>query len=182
MRTVERWRQDGAPQEDQRPHACRPAPSHKLTEEERQRILETTRCAEFQSLPPSQIVPVLADRGEYIASESSIYRILHEHQQQHHRGKAKNPAKRSEPTSHCAKAANEVWMWDISWLPGPVRGMYYYLYLILDLCFLQSKNACFCRERTNAPGPAFLLLATCHNRMANPVAWTVKNNEMTVVH
>ena len=54
--------------------------------------------------------------------------------------------------------------------------------LLTDVCFLQSKNACFCRERTNAPGPAFLLLATCHNRMANPVAWTVKNNEMTVVH
>ena len=133
MRTVERWRQDGSPKEDQRPHACRTAPAHKLTEEERQRILETTRCAEFQSLPPSQIVPILADRGEYIGSESSIYRILHEHQQQYHRGKAKNPGKRSEPTSHCAKAANEVWMWDISWLPGPVRGMYYYLYLILDL-------------------------------------------------
>ena len=56
------------------------------------------------------------------------------------------------------------------------------LFLSPVVCFLQSKNACFCRERTNAPGPAFLLLATCHNRMANPVAWTVKNNEMTVVH
>ena len=49
-------------------------------------------------------------------------------------------------------------------------------------CFLQAKNACICNGRTNAPGPAFLLLATCHNRMANPVTWPVKNNEMTVVH
>ena len=95
--------------------------------------MEITRQEEFKSLPPSQIVPILADRGEYIASESSMYRVLHENNQQHHRGKAKNPGKSSEPTSHCATAANQVWMWDISWLPGPVRGMYFYLYLILDL-------------------------------------------------
>ena len=132
-RTVERWRQTGVPKEDQRPYANRPSPAHKLTEQEQQKILDITRQVEFQSLPPSQIVPILADRGEYIASESSIYRLLHTHQQQHHRGRAKDPGKRSEPTSHCAKTANEVWMWDITWLPGPVRGMYYYLYLILDL-------------------------------------------------
>ena len=49
-------------------------------------------------------------------------------------------------------------------------------------CFLQTKNAYHCSRRTNEPRPAFLLLATCHNRMANPVTWPVKNNEMTVVH
>lgn len=133
VRTVERWRQEGAPEEDQRPHAKRTSPSHKLSEEEKQKILEITRQVEFQSLPPSQIVPILADRGEYIASESSLYRILHEHNQQNHRGKAKKPGKPKAPTSHCAKAGNQVWMWDITWLPGPIRGMYYYLYLILDL-------------------------------------------------
>jgi len=133
VRTVERWRQEGSPKEDQRPYAQRPVPSHKLSEAEKQKILAITRQAEFQSMPPSQIVPILADRGEYIASESSMYRVLHAHNQQHHRGKAKNPGKKSEPTSHCATAANQVWMWDITWLPGPIRGMYYYLYLILDL-------------------------------------------------
>ena len=49
-------------------------------------------------------------------------------------------------------------------------------------CFLQAKNACICNGRSNGPGSAFLLLATSHKRMANPVTWTVKNNEMTVVH
>ena len=50
------------------------------------------------------------------------------------------------------------------------------------VCFLQAKNACICNGRSNGPGSAFLLLATSHKRMANPVTWTVKNNEMTVVH
>ena len=62
-----------------------------------------------------------------------MYRVLHENDQQHHRGKTKNPGKTKVPTSHCATAGNQVWMWDITWLPGPVRGMYFYLYLILDL-------------------------------------------------
>ena len=62
-----------------------------------------------------------------------MYRVLHESNQQHHRGKAEKPGKAKAPTSHCATAANEVWMWDITWLSGPVRGMYFYLYLILDL-------------------------------------------------
>ena len=52
----------------------------------------------------------------------------------------------------------------------------------LARCFLQAKNACICNGRSNGPGSAFLLLATSHKRMANPVTWTVKNNEMTVVH
>jgi putative transposase len=82
--------------------------------------------------PPSQIVPDLADQGIYIASESSIYRVLHERNLQNHRGKSKAPQKRPIST-HYATGPNQVWMWDITYLPGPVRGTYYYLYLILDL-------------------------------------------------
>lgn len=52
--------------------------------------------------------------------------------QQHHRGKSKKPCSRPIST-HSAAGSNEVWMWDITWLPGPAKGIYYYLYLILDL-------------------------------------------------
>ncbi|WP_397378583.1 IS3 family transposase [Paenibacillus sp. YYML68] len=132
QRTLQRWRKEGAPQEDQRPHAVRPAPSHKLSEVERQQIIEVVNQPAYKSLPPSQIVPRLADEGVYMASESTFYRVMHAHGQQHHRGRSKKPV--SKPlTSHCAVAANQVWMWDITWLPGPVKGLFYYLYLILDL-------------------------------------------------
>lgn len=51
---------------------------------------------------------------------------------QHHRGRSKKPC--SKPIStHCATGPNQVWMWDITWLPGPAKGIYFYLYLILDL-------------------------------------------------
>lgn len=110
----------------------RPVPKNKLTEEEREGILKVANSRRFKSLPPSQIVPTLADEGVYLASESSFYRVLKENNQQHHRGRSKKPS--SKPLStHCATGPNQVWMWDITWLPGPIRGVYYYLYLIIDL-------------------------------------------------
>ena len=108
------------------------SPSHKLSEPEVEQILEVINQTEFKSLPPSQIVPRLADQGVYLASESTFYRIMHQHKQQHHRGRSQKPS--SKPlTSHCAIKPNQVWMWDITWLPGPVKGIFFYLYLILDL-------------------------------------------------
>jgi len=132
QRTLQRWRSNARPLEDQRPLANRQSPRNKLSEEEIRIILEVVNQPEFQSLPPSQIVPILADRGIYLASESTYYRILRRHNRQHYRGRSKRPS--SKPVStHCATGTNQVWMWDITWLPGPAKGIYFYLYLILDL-------------------------------------------------
>ena len=110
-RTLQRWCKEGAPADDQRPLAKRPAPANKLTDEERKAILDVVNQPEFQSLPPSQIVPILADQGTYLASESTMYRVMHEAKEQHHRGRSKAPS--SKPIStHCATAPNRVWSWD----------------------------------------------------------------------
>lgn len=132
QRTLQRWRSKPSPLEDQRKHAKRPAPANKLSQEERQAILETVNQPKYKSLPPSQIVPRLADQGIYLASESTFYRVLKENNMQHHRGKAKKPCPKPIST-HYATGPNQVWMWDITWLPGPAKGIYFYLYLILDL-------------------------------------------------
>jgi len=132
QRTLQRWQNKATPLEDQRPHASRPVPKNKLSEAEQQSIITICNQPEFQSLPPSQIVPILADREIYIASESSFYRVLNHHNMQHHRGRSKQPSCKPVST-HCATEPNQVWMWDITWLAGPVRGIYFYLYLILDL-------------------------------------------------
>ena len=87
---------------------------------------------EYADLPPSQIVPILADKGKYIASESSYYRVLREANEMKHRGLSKPPVKRAIST-HSATAPNQVWMWDITYLNGPIKGKHYYLYLISDL-------------------------------------------------
>ena len=85
-RTIQRWRKnDGLTRGDRRPDAIRPAPSHALTAEERARIVEVANEARFAETPPARIVPVLADEGVYIASESSFHRVLRAHGQMNRR-------------------------------------------------------------------------------------------------
>jgi putative transposase len=89
VRTYQRWTGAGRIKTDGRPTAQRPEPCNKLSAVERERVLQTCHQDVYANLPPSQIVPRLADRGEYIASESTFYRILRQADEQHHRGRAK---------------------------------------------------------------------------------------------
>ncbi len=77
-------------------------------------------------------MPALADRGIYVASEATFYRVLREANMCHHRRKGKIPTHREVP-SLFATAPNQVWMWDITYLRGPIKGTYFYLYVISDL-------------------------------------------------
>ena len=133
LRTYKRWYCDGEIKEDQRPMCQRPEPANKLTPKERQDVLTVCNLAEYASLPPSQIVPDLLDKKTYVASESSFYRILKEEGQLQHRGKAKEPRKYAKPTSYKATQANQIWSWDITYLPSPIKGQFYYLYLFEDI-------------------------------------------------
>ncbi len=133
IRTFQRWSSGNEVQCDRRPTASHAVPLNKLSDDERQQILDICCRLEFANLPPSQIVPILADRGEYIASESTFYRVLKEENLLHHRGRDKPRGSTKKPTSHTAKAANQVWTWDISYLPTTVIGRYFYLYMIVDI-------------------------------------------------
>ncbi len=134
LRTFQRWTQEaGQISQDQRAQAQRPEPANKLSEQERAQVLAICNQPAYANLPPSQIVPRLADQGLYLASESSFYRILKAADQLHHRGRAKDRQKSRPPTTHQARAANEVWTWDISYLPSGVRGRFFYLYLIMNI-------------------------------------------------
>ena len=120
-------------QEDKRPIAPRPEPANKLSEQERQTIIDISNAPEYASLPPSQIVPTLLDKGEYIASEATFYRVLKEEGQLSRRGRQRSRQKASRPTSYTATGPNQVFTWDITYLPSQVRGQHYYLYVIEDV-------------------------------------------------
>jgi len=107
-------------------------PANRLVEDERQRILEVIKRPEFASKPPSQIVPILADQGEYLASESTFYREMKKNNQLAHRGKSKAPT-HSRPQPLVAIGPNQVWSWDITYLASTVVGIFFYLYLIMDV-------------------------------------------------
>jgi len=83
--------------------------SHRLTDEERQRILLTCNEPEFAALAPGQIVPILADRGVYIGSERSFYRVLHAHGQAHRRGRARPPQEPRPVPRLEARGPNQLW-------------------------------------------------------------------------
>ncbi len=135
VRTLQRWRPKGetSVKADQRPLAERPAPANQLSQAERDAILSVCNQPEYASLPPSQIVPKLADQGIYLGSESSFYRILHAHEQLHHRGYARAPQRRRKLVTHTAWAPDQVWTWDVTWLPSTTKGCFFYLYLVEDL-------------------------------------------------
>lgn len=134
-RTLRRWKPAGTDRvkPDRRPQARRPAPRNRLTPEERQQILDVCNQPKYASLPPSQVVPKLADQGIYLASESTFYRVLKAEGQQHERGRAQKRRPSGRPRTHLAQGPNQVWMWDITFLPSLVRGQFYYLYLVEDL-------------------------------------------------
>jgi transposase InsO family protein len=129
-RTVRRWRDAGVGDDGRAgPHTT---PAHALTPEERVRIVEVATSAEFRDVSPKQIVPRLADQGIYIASESSFYRVLHDEALMAHREPSR-PRTRHKPNEYVATAPGQVWTWDITYLRGPVRGTFFYLYLVLDI-------------------------------------------------
>jgi transposase InsO family protein len=133
VRTYERWLMAGEVGEDGRPGAQHSAPAHKLTTAERAQVIAVCHEARFADLPPSQIVPRLADEGTYLASEASFYRLLRDQGEQQHRGRAAKPTA-SEPPRHLATGPNSVWSWDITFLAcSSVVGQFFYLYAILDL-------------------------------------------------
>ena len=130
VRGVARWRKDlsvGDPRNG--PHT---PPPQKLSPEEREKVIETVNSPEFRDLSPHQIVSILADRNTYIASESTMFRILREENMLAHREQSK-PRKTRRPDEYVATKPNQVWAWDITYLQSPIKGKYFYLYLILDV-------------------------------------------------
>ncbi len=102
------------------------------TSVDKEAVLEILHSEEFADMPPCEIVPTLADRDLYIASESTFHRILREEKENRHRGLAKNSERKPKET-HKATAPNQVWMWDITYLYSHVKGIFHYLYLATDL-------------------------------------------------
>ncbi|MCP4720742.1 MAG: IS3 family transposase [Desulfobacteraceae bacterium] len=107
-------------------------PSNKLCAQERQTVLKIANSPECRDLSPNQIVPKLADMGIYLASESTFYRILRDEKLINHREPSK-PASSPRPREHVATGPCQVWSWDITYLKTDVKGIFLYLYMIMDV-------------------------------------------------
>lgn len=130
-RTLQRWQEDSNCG-DRRPQRVQ-CPHNRFSDLERQRTLSVLNSEEYGHLPPSQIVPRLADKGQYVASESTMYRLLRHTGQLAHRGRQRPSQPLQKPRALSAKAPNEIYSWDITYLPAALKGRFHYLYLFLDL-------------------------------------------------
>lgn len=131
-RCLQRWGLPGAGGDDDRRAGPLTKPANALSEAERREVLAAVNAPGNCDLSPKQIVPRLADEGRYLASESTIYRILHDADQLAHRGPARAPT-RHHATAHVATGPNQVWSWDITYLRSALNGRFYYLYMVVDV-------------------------------------------------
>lgn len=126
-RCVQRWTVDG---QDGR-LGPKHAPANRLSAAEQRDVVAVAISPEFRDQSPKQIVPKLADRGIYLASESTFYRVLDAENLLRRRGRARPPTKR--PREHVADGPWQLASWDITYLRGPARGEFFYLYLVEDV-------------------------------------------------
>ena len=127
-RRLQRWRKKAV---DGRTGGLRTS-DQKLTEVEKDAIVEAFHQPEYVDQPIRSAWVKMIDADLCLCSAATAYRVLAE------RGaKRRLTARRASPQRRPpvleATAVNQVWTWDITYLPSPVRGAYYYLYCVQDL-------------------------------------------------
>ena len=157
-RTPQRWKHDGIG--DDRRAGPLTQPANALADTERAKILEIANTPEFRDKSPKQIVPILVDRDQYIASEATFYRVLRDARQIHHRASSKAPSKRHRPEAYTATGPNQVWSWDITYLRSTLRGSFFYLYMVLDIWSRKIVGFAV-HEEESSDFAAWLLEASC---------------------
>jgi transposase InsO family protein len=105
----------------------------KLSEEERQAVADTSCLREYRDLTPYEIVAIMAEKGEYIASERTFYRVLKDYGLLHHRGNGKAPVRVPELEELVATGPDQIWSWDITWMMSDVRGKFFFAYVVMDI-------------------------------------------------
>ncbi len=164
LRTLQRWQKE--PEEGDQRAGPKRRPSNSLSEAERQLVVSVATSPGFRDLSPAQIVPIMADCGVYVASESSFYRILRQRRLLAHRSAAR-ASSHSKPKEHVATAPNQVWTWDITYLKSSVKGEFYYLYLVVDV-FSRMIVGWAVHEEESSDLASDLILESCMRHGVDP--------------
>ena len=164
-RTIERWRR--MPGGDDRRCGPRTRPHNALSAVEEEQVVAVLTSSRYAGLSPKQLVPQLADEGLYLASESTMYRLQRRRGLRRTKRKTVRTHVARACTVHRATAPNQVWSWDITWLPTTVRGKYLHLYLVMDVW---SRRIVGWRvaERESAETAANLITDVCREGGIDP--------------
>ena len=110
----------------------RPAPARALSRAEKEQVRDLLNSERFQDTAPREVYAELLDEERYLCSIRTMYRILTDHAEvRERRNQLRHPVYRKPEL--LATGPNQVWSWDITKLRGPSKGVYYYLYVILDI-------------------------------------------------
>jgi putative transposase len=142
--------------------APRPRPARALTDEERVHVLATLDGEAFIDMAPGQVYAKLLEDGEYLCSTRTMYRVLADADQVRERRAQRRHPEYKKPQL-VATAPNQVWSWDTTKLPGPTKGTYYTLYVILDI-FSRYIVGWQVTERESAAAAQELIAACCEQQ------------------
>ena len=124
-----------ADRDRRRPTPARPVrrpPANALSGAEREQVLHLLNGAEFVDAAPAQVYAALLDQGVYVGSIATMYRLLREHEQVRERRRlARHPA-RQRPEL-VADRPGQLYTRDITKLAGPVKGVYFDAYVMIDI-------------------------------------------------
>ena len=111
---------------------ARPTPPNALSAAEKAEILAVLTSERFVDKSVAQAWATLLDEGVYLASQSTMHRILRANGGHgERRRQARHPAKKKPEL--LATGPGQVWTWDITKLRGPRRGIWYQLYVVIDI-------------------------------------------------
>lgn len=128
-RTFYRWR---VSTEDKRKGA-RKSNKRALSEYEKDEIVAVCCSERFIDTNPYEIVAILAEEGTYLASPRTFYRVLKERGLLSHRRSSRPPRRAYRPPELKATGPDQVYSWDITWIPSRVNGLFWYAYVVIDV-------------------------------------------------
>jgi len=152
----------------------RPEPKNKIPASEREEILEYLHDDRYIDQTPREIVPALADIGVYLASIRTFYRILVENNESCERRLQARRIKHVAPILE-ATGPNQVWSWDITRIKGPYKGLYYFLYVMIDL-YSRYVVGWMLSERENARRAQNFIRETVQKHLGPEDETTIHND------
>jgi len=161
------------PKPEPAPKAPREVP-RKLSAEERAAVLSYLHDEEFVDQPPAEIVPRLLERGIYVASVRTFYRILAAENEVRERRALRRHPPAAKPHL-VARGPNEVWTWDITKVAGPAPGQWLCVYVLIDL-YSRYVVGWMVAERENGRLAARWLRETLAARDVEPKELVVHND------
>ena len=124
-------------------------PVHRLLPVEREAVLQMAAKEEYADLSHRILTVTAWDIGVFFVSFSSVYRILRSANQMTMRGIQKQHNGRSiPPVRKELTGPNQRWCWDISYLPTYEKGVFLYLYLLLDEYSRKAISWLICWHQT----------------------------------